>query len=360
MFTAVRRALTVICSAQKSGNAGRILNLTAALICGIIRNKDCHLSHAADEMPGNALPASNEKRLYRLMKNEKFDLETYFLPFAQALLSCLSKETLVLAIDGSTVGRGCMALVVSVVYKQRALPIAWLVVKGKKGHLPEADHIKILQQVHPLIPKGARVVLVGDGEFDGINLQAVINNWKWHYACRTASNITLYWEDEPFEFQDMGDRTAPGEIFDGPGCKFTQKKYGPVLALCWWRKDCKEPIYLVSNLSSAEEACRFYSKRFRIETFFSDAKSRGFNLHKSHISDPDRISRLMIGACLAYYWIVYLGAVAMSGDWWKKIRRSNRCDLSLFQLGFSLLKYFLKNGFDIPYRFWCLPESTNT
>jgi hypothetical protein len=130
MFTAVRRALSVICSAQKSGNAGRILNLTAALICGIIRNKDCHLSHAADEIPDNALPASNEKRLYRLMKNEKFDLETYFLPFAQALLSCLSRETLVLAIDGSTVGRGCMALVVSVVYKQRALPIAWLVVKG--------------------------------------------------------------------------------------------------------------------------------------------------------------------------------------------------------------------------------------
>ncbi|WP_244084074.1 hypothetical protein [Desulforhabdus sp. TSK] len=170
------------------------------------------------------------------MNNKKFDLETYFLPFAQALLSCLSRETLVLAIDGSTVGRGCMALVVSVVYKQRALPTAWLVVKGKKGHLPEAEHIKILQQVHPLIPKGAKVVLVGDGELDGINLQAVIKNWKWHYACRTASNITLYWEDGHFVFQDMGNHTSPGEIFNAPGCKFTQKKYGPVLALCWWRK----------------------------------------------------------------------------------------------------------------------------
>lgn len=244
-----------------------------------------------------------------------------------------------------------MALVVSVIYKQRALPIAWLVVKGEKGYLPEAEHIKILQQVHLLIPKGAKVVLVGDGEFDGINLQAVINNWKWHYACRTASNITLYWEDEPFVFQDMGDDTSPGEIFNASGCKFTQKQYEPVLALCWWRKDCKEPIYLVSNLSSAEDACCFYSKRFWIETFFSDAKSRRFNLHKSRIPNPERISMLMIGACLAYYWIVYLGAVAMSGGWWRKIHRSNRCDLSFFQLGLSLLKYFLKNGFDIPCSF---------
>jgi hypothetical protein len=157
----------------------------------------------------------------------------------------------------------------------------------------------------------------------------------------------------------MAAQTAPGEIFDAPGCKFTQKKYGPVLALCWWREDCKEPIYLVSNLDSPEEACRLYSKRFRIETLFSDAKSRGFNLHKSRITAPDRLSRLMIGACLAYYWIVYLGAVAVNGDWWQEIHRSNRCDLSFFQLGLRLLKHFLKNGFHIPYRFWNLPVIPN-
>jgi hypothetical protein len=37
-----------------------------------------------------------------------------------------------------------------------------------------------------------------------------------------------------------------------------------------------------------------------IETFFSDQKSRGFHLHQSHISDPQRLSRLLIGAWLAY------------------------------------------------------------
>jgi hypothetical protein len=36
-----------------------------------------------------------------------------------------------------------------------------------------------------------------------------------------------------------------------------------------------------------------------IETFFSDQKSRGFNLHKSHVSDPARLARLLIAACLA-------------------------------------------------------------
>jgi hypothetical protein len=77
------------------------------------------------------------------------------------------------------------------------------------------------------------------------------------------------------------------------------------MVLCCWAKGYQEPLYLVSNLVTAEEACRLYQKRFRIETFFSDQKSRGFHIHKSHISDPQRLSRLLIAACLAYIWIVY-------------------------------------------------------
>ena len=58
-------------------------------------------------------------------------------------------------------------------------------------------------------------------------------------------------------------------------------------------------------MDAAEEACRSYQKRFRIETFFSDQQSRGFPMHTSHLSDPQRLSRLLIAACLAYLWIVY-------------------------------------------------------
>src|SRR5262245_8980640 len=60
---------------------------------------------------------------------------------------------------------------------------------------------------------------------------------------------------------------------------------------------------------TAEEACRLYEKRFRIETFFSDQKSRGFHLHTSSIADPQRLSRLLIAACLASLWIIYLGSL---------------------------------------------------
>ncbi|MFY9944069.1 MAG: hypothetical protein WAK57_17985 [Desulfobacterales bacterium] len=41
--------------------------------------------------------------------------------------------------------------------------------------------------------------------------------------------------------------------------------------------------------------------RFTIETFFSDQKSRGFNIDKSHLSCPQRLTRLMYASCLAYF-----------------------------------------------------------
>jgi hypothetical protein len=41
--------------------------------------------------------------------------------------------------------------------------------------------------------------------------------------------------------------------------------YGPIMVLCCWAKGYQEPLYLVSNLATAEEAGRLYQKRFRIE-----------------------------------------------------------------------------------------------
>ena len=104
-------------------------------------------------------------------------------------------------------------------------------------------------------------------------------------------------------------------------------------------------------MTSAEEACQLYGKRFRIETFFSDQKSRGCHLHKSHLSDQERLSRLLMAACLAYIWIVYLGAVCAKDGWMTVIHRGDRCDLSLFQLGLRLLDNFLNEDLLIPVAF---------
>jgi hypothetical protein len=88
-----------------------------------------------------------------------------------------------------------------------------------------------------------------------------------------------------------------------------------------------------------------------IETFFADQKSRGFHIQKSHITDPQRLSRLLIAACLAYIWVVYLGALGEKEGWQEIIHRRHRCDLSLFQLGLRLLEHCLNKELPIPVQF---------
>jgi hypothetical protein len=62
----------------------------------------------------------------------------------------------------------------------------------------------------------------------------------------------------------------------------------------------------------------------------------------------------MIAACLAYIWIIFLGTLAIFEDWVVVIHRTDRCDLSLFQLGLRLLEHFLNEHMPIPVAFQML------
>lgn len=338
---------------QLTGNQARHLNTLAGMITGIVQSKSCHFEAMARKAPDHSKPTSRAKRFTRYVQNKKVDTETFFLPFIRELLAGLAASgPLVLAMDGSEAGRNCLVLMVSVIYKKRAIPIAWLVVQGKKGHLPEEKHIALLNEVKGIIPANSDVILLGDGEFDGNNFQATMDQADWEYVCRTAKNRLICDDGDCFALDDI--QLQPGACIDMPDVGFTQDNYGPVLVIAWWRRNCKEPIYLVTNMDCVQEACYWYEKRFRIETFFSDQKSRGFNIHKSHLSEPERLSRMLIAACLAYIWVIYLGVVAVRDQWVAVIHRPDRCDLSLFQLGLRLLDHFMNEGLPIPFAL-CLP-----
>ena len=100
--------------------------------------------------------------------------------------------------EGRVVGRGCLALMLHVVYKGRALPLAWRVRQSPKGHGPEDLHIAVVELMSTLIPEGAKVVFLGDGEFDGTALQDTLSEMGWSYVCRTAMSTTATWEGETF------------------------------------------------------------------------------------------------------------------------------------------------------------------
>lgn len=348
-YRAIKTGLSQLYPQQVSGHLAQGLNVLAMFINGIVASKSTHTREVAKKTPTGAKVSSREMQLSRWYKNPAITHELYMLPYVEQVLAGLSERTLTIIIDGSEVGRGCMALMLAVVYQRRAIPLLWSVVKGSKGHLATATHLDLLTQLQQLLPEGVDVVLLGDGEFDSVELQAFVNQQGWHYVCRTAKNSLVY---EQSVWQALDDITLwPGCCFSLPDVQFTQQAYGPVLLILWWQKGEKEPLYLVTNFDLTAEACRFYRKRMRIETFFSDQKTRGFHLHKSHISDPTRLARLLIAACLAYIWVIALGVLTTKRKLVGVIHRTHRCDLSLFQLGLDLLEHLLNEEEPIPFSF---------
>ncbi|CAA9330372.1 MAG: Transposase [uncultured Chloroflexia bacterium] len=345
-YRAIKRALLQFFP-PLTGHRERHFNTLVAMICGLTGGHCAHLSTIADHAPsGSADQESVMTRFRRWLKHYAHTHDGWFLPVAQALLENLAHQPLLLAIDGSVVGRGCIALMVSVIYHGRALPLAWVVVKGKKGHFPQAMHCALLEQLQPLMPPTAEVIVLGDGEFDGTDLQALIRDFGWQYVCRTAPNLLM----TVYGTERLIGAMAPtrGELLAVRPAWMTAARYGPVSLLAIWEAAYDEPIYLVTNMLDLAAALAAYRKRAQIETFFSDQKSRGFQIHKSHLSDPTRLTRLLIASCLAYLWLVYLGVCAVRDGWLQRLHRQDRCDLSLFRLGVRLLARCLKDHRPIP------------
>jgi len=347
-YRSIRISLSQMYAAEPKGMDAKQLNVLASLISGIVGSHSTNYPKIANKVPDRTKLESRVKRYSRYINEADPKQEVYLMPFAEQLLKNLADHTLVLLMDGSDVGRNCVALMLSVQYRGRALPIGWLVISGKKGHFSQDRHLQLVSTVKGLVPANADVVFLGDGEFDGTELQQKLAEFGWKYACRTASNTILY-DGEEFSFQDW--LLQPGMCLSAEEVSFTRQRYGPVLVVAWWHKDQKEPIYLVSNFDLKEEVCYWYQKRFRIETFFSDQKSRGFHLHKSHLSNPSRLARLMQAACLAYLWIVYIGLWSFGQELHLVVHRTDRCDLSLFQMGLRVLEYLLDFNLPIPVSF---------
>ena len=160
-YRAIRDALTQWYPGQPSGTVARHLITLAALISGIVGSKSTQLPHIAAKVPNGTKPESRVKRFARWCDNAHILEEVYFLPYADVLLRHLALQTVVLVMDGSGVGRGCTALMIHVVYKGRALPLAWRVRQAPKGHFPEDLHIALVELIREVIPEGAQVVFAG-------------------------------------------------------------------------------------------------------------------------------------------------------------------------------------------------------
>src|SRR5512133_1517971 len=116
VYTKVLKTLKEI---MKLSHPGHVVTL-AMMVTGIVISRNAQLSVMSSDTPVEAKEKSIEMRLRRWVKHATIDADVIYLPFARQVLEALASLPLVLVMDGSQVGRGCMVLMVGVLYKKRA------------------------------------------------------------------------------------------------------------------------------------------------------------------------------------------------------------------------------------------------
>jgi hypothetical protein len=82
----------------------------------------------------------------------------------------------------------------------------------------------------------------------------------------------------------------------------------------------------------------YYCLRFQLEESFRDDKSGGFDLHASHLTDPKRLDSLLLALAVAVLWIYELGEHILRDDRRSEVDPAYKRQLSVFQLGWRLLR----------------------
>ncbi|MBX2890695.1 MAG: transposase [Saprospiraceae bacterium] len=266
----------------------------ASLIQACVRNGHCRLESLSEatEAYRARKKSSLLQQAKRWLGNKWTDWQTFYLPFAQYfLLGLADKGELVLVMDGSQTGSANTTLMLSVMCRGFAIPVAWVVKKGEKGHFPEEMHTDLVKMVAHFCPPGFRIVLLGDGEFDGQGLRQWCVENGWLFVVRTSSDRLIDFDGEVARFDSL--RTTRSICFIGGALPLANAVY-------WRGKGHSKPLFLLTNLELGHEACHYYKRRFKIETLFKHLKSAGFYLHKTRLKCPKKLANLIIVAAFSF------------------------------------------------------------
>lgn len=291
-------------SCQPKGNHLRRLQVLAGMVSSCIRTKSSSLEGLSTPQEESTKQSESMiKQAKRWLTSKWTDWESFFAPYVTPLLHKVgAKGELILIMDGSETAGDCTTLMLSFVWGNYAIPLVWFTREGNKGHFSQEAHLALVDQVYELIPPHCRVVLLGDGEFDGSKLRQSCRQRGWEFVLRTSLDCKIECGGEMACIRQL----CPAS---GHGMVFVQDALQGDNAILWRGKGHKDPIPLLTNMELGAMACRYYRKRFKIESMFKSMKSAGFNLHKSKVCGVCRVANLILVVALAFVLTICVGFI---------------------------------------------------
>jgi hypothetical protein len=306
----------------------------AWLLVAIYVGKDVCLDRLGMHLPRDAKPESVGQQFRRWLKNSSLNPRLIYDPVARQIVGRMRCRRLRIQIDRVQIKRRQNVLLMSVWYRRRAIPLAWICLPHR-GQSHYRHWVELLDYLENLLADGMTVIILADREFGSVDRLRYVEKKRWAYAIRVKGNVEFYdpaW-GQPFDWLTLK-RIAPaiGTQYALTDIKLTKTELYSIHLACAWAVGSDEPWFIATNLSQPIQALKEYRRRFGCEELFSDLKKRGFNWQDSLIRDPQRFARLLLALALLTVFLLTLGRqLRLQHDDLEVTSPSHRRRLSLFQ-----------------------------
>lgn len=320
---------------QTGWNKARI-RLLARFVTALIVCRSVCLSRLANALPGHVQTSSHYRRLQRFLAT--FDLDFAALARLVVALSG-TKPPFVLALDRTNWKLGkaeINLLVLALIHEGVAFPLFWHAL-GKAGNSSLAARQRLIGQYAAVFGRNSIAYVCADREFGGQAFAAWLSSVGVGFVLRIRGNTRLtnakgqsrtarglFWHSKIQVERVLGKRRVFGK--------------GLCLFVSGMRVSNGDFVIVISD--TAEDLLTRYGRRWGIETLFGCLKKRGFDLEATHVTQAERLCRLLGVLAVAFCWAYVSGQWLCEQRPWK-LKKHGRLTTSVFRRGLDWLQRLL-------------------
>src|SRR3954468_24557780 len=229
------------------------------------------------------------------------DVERCFAPLLRWVLGWWQGRELALAVDATAHREDVVALVVSVLYRGSAIPVAW---GGLPGNVPGpwlGAILRLLRRLRPAVPPGWTVLVLADRGLWSPRLWQRIRRLGCPPPLRIQRRTTIIPDGR--ERCPAGALVRPGEAWVGRGRLGRREgRRLTVTLVAAWTTAQEEPWVVATDLPPERVGVGWYALRMWVELGFRALKGLGWQWQRSRRTDPARVARHWLVLAVASLW----------------------------------------------------------
>lgn len=339
------------------GDVRRLMVLAWAVV-GLCLTKTVNFNQWGEVViSGAQYASSHQRRFERWFHNKQIKPIKFFFPLLRAAMQIWPPEQILyLAIDASDLKNGYLLIRLALIYRGRAIPVTWRVIKHNSTSVSYKDYKVILKQALLILPVGQPIILLADRGFVHAKLVKFCRKHRWGYRLRAKSSTAVRLPDRRVaSMAKLCPRQGQAHFYQN--VYILGEKIGPVnIALATPDND-EDPWYIISDAPTEVSTLDEYALRFDIEEGFLDDKSGGFQLESTKLDDPEAISRLFLVLAVATLHFTSVGCEVVKRQTRRWVDTHWDRGMSYFKIGWQWLRQQFRKNWPVLPPFQLDPKS---